>query len=160
VPGISKEDRELADAARKKAGSVTALARHFEVRVQTASGWGRRLPIPRARRAAFAAYVNGAPPPLPEPEPTPDPLARLKAHPDLFGHLQRQTEYLAQIPALREEIEGLRAQIAELEVQLADEDEAALIARVIAHVRDRDGAKEAVRLERAIAAARGRGKTG
>lgn len=54
---ISREDRELAAAAKKKAGSAAALGRAFGVSKQTASGWGRTEPLGRHLRERLRAYV-------------------------------------------------------------------------------------------------------
>lgn len=123
MPGISKEDRELADAARAKAKSVGALARRFEVSLQTASGWGRRYPIPRARRKELRQYVAGESDRAVADSAVPatDDGARhpLKDEPDLLQHLERQAELLALIPQLRREVALLRGQVALLEEQAA-----------------------------------------
>lgn len=56
---ITKGDRQLAAAAKAKAGSAAALARVFGVSKQAASGWGRALPIPRHLRPRLEDYVKG-----------------------------------------------------------------------------------------------------
>lgn len=70
MPAITKEDRDLAGAARKRAGSVTALAQRFGVKIQTASGWGRRHPIPRHLRAEIRGYVGDVEQPSQDEVPT------------------------------------------------------------------------------------------
>jgi hypothetical protein len=56
---ISKGDRELAAAAKRKAGGAAALARAFNVSKQAVSGWGRIQPIPRHARPRLEDYVKG-----------------------------------------------------------------------------------------------------
>jgi hypothetical protein len=55
---ISKEDAELAEAAKKKAGGPAALAKMFGVTLPAASEWGRIRPIPRHARPRLEDYVK------------------------------------------------------------------------------------------------------
>jgi hypothetical protein len=57
---VSKEDAELAEAAKAKAGSIKNLARRFEnLSLAAVSEWGRTRNIPRHVRPALKAYVYG-----------------------------------------------------------------------------------------------------
>lgn len=71
IAQISKRDRDLAAAAKTKAGSAAALGRMFGVSKQAAGGWGRAEPIPRHVRPRLEDYVkgrrDGEPPALHEP---------------------------------------------------------------------------------------------
>jgi hypothetical protein len=55
-------DAELADAARRAAGSARALAALFSVSESTVSHWGRSRQIPRHLRPRLEAYVTGGDP--------------------------------------------------------------------------------------------------
>jgi hypothetical protein len=55
---ISKEDIELAKAAKEKAGGPTALAKMFGVTSPAASEWGRIRPIPRHVKRHLEEFVG------------------------------------------------------------------------------------------------------
>jgi len=55
---ISKEDAELAKAAKEKAGGPKALAKMFGVTSPAASEWGRIRPIPRHVKRSLEEYVG------------------------------------------------------------------------------------------------------
>jgi hypothetical protein len=55
---ISKEDAELAKAAKEKAGGPTALAKMFGVTSPAASEWGRIRPIPRHLKRPLEEFVG------------------------------------------------------------------------------------------------------
>ena len=55
---ISKEDIELAKAAKEKAGGPTALAKMFGVTSPAASEWGRIRPIPRHVRRSLEEFFG------------------------------------------------------------------------------------------------------
>jgi hypothetical protein len=55
---ISKEDAELAKAAKEKAGGPTALAKMFGVTSPAASEWGRIRPIPRHVKRSLEEFVG------------------------------------------------------------------------------------------------------
>jgi len=55
---ITKEDQQLAEAAKKKAGGAAALARLFGVTAPAASEWGRIRPIPRHLRPRIEDYLG------------------------------------------------------------------------------------------------------
>jgi len=51
-------DKELAAAAKTKAGGTTALAKLFGVKKSAASQWGRTVPIPRHVKPRLEEYVR------------------------------------------------------------------------------------------------------
>ena len=55
---ITKEDEQLTEAAKKKAGGAAALARLFGVTAPAASEWGRIRPIPRHLRPRIEDYLG------------------------------------------------------------------------------------------------------
>jgi hypothetical protein len=55
---ISKEDAELAKAAKEKAGGPAALAKMFGVTSPAASEWGRIRPIPRHLKRSLEEFVG------------------------------------------------------------------------------------------------------
>ena len=55
---ITKEDIELAKAAKEKAGGPTALAKMFGVTSPAASEWGRIRPIPRHVKRPLEEFVG------------------------------------------------------------------------------------------------------
>jgi hypothetical protein len=55
---ISKEDAELARAAKEKAGGPAALAKMFGVTSPAASEWGRIRPIPRHLKRSLEEFVG------------------------------------------------------------------------------------------------------
>ena len=57
---VRPEDKELAAAARKKAGGTQRLALRFEVSKQAASGWGNTRNIPRHLKKQLQAFVAGS----------------------------------------------------------------------------------------------------
>ena len=60
---VSKDDAELAEAAKTKAGSIKNLARRFEnLSLAAVSEWGRTRNIPRHVRPVLKAYVAGKAP--------------------------------------------------------------------------------------------------
>jgi hypothetical protein len=59
-PGVSKEDADLAESAKAKAGSVKKLAEMFtDLSIAAVSEWGRTRDIPRHVRPVLRAYVRG-----------------------------------------------------------------------------------------------------
>lgn len=56
---ISQQDKELAEAAKKKAWGVRKLAQMLEVSTVTASVWGRKKPIPRHLLFKLEEFVSG-----------------------------------------------------------------------------------------------------
>jgi hypothetical protein len=58
IPKITKEDKQLAEAAKEKAGGAAALARLFGVTAPAASEWGRIRPIPRHLRPRIEDYLG------------------------------------------------------------------------------------------------------
>lgn len=63
TPEVSQEDKDLAAAAKRKARGAAALGRLFGARKQSASAWGRTLPIPKHLRPRLEEYVFGPPKP-------------------------------------------------------------------------------------------------
>jgi hypothetical protein len=55
---LPREHSQLAEAAKRKAGSTAQLARMFAVTPQAASEWGRNRPIPRHVFPRLAEYVG------------------------------------------------------------------------------------------------------
>src|SRR5215470_8055867 len=55
---ITKEDKELAEAAKKRAGGPGALAKMFGVTPPAASEWGRTRPIPRHLRPRLETFIG------------------------------------------------------------------------------------------------------
>ena len=62
----SKEDADLAEAAKRKAGGPAALARMFGVTLPAASEWGRIRPIPRHLRPRIEDFVGPSRPGTPD----------------------------------------------------------------------------------------------
>jgi hypothetical protein len=58
--GVSKEDADLAVAAKKVAGGPAALAAIFGVTAPAASEWGRTRPIPRHLKPRLRDYVQSS----------------------------------------------------------------------------------------------------
>jgi hypothetical protein len=55
---VTKEDVQLAELAKKKAGGPALLAKVFGVTLPAASEWGRTRPIPRHVRPRLENYVK------------------------------------------------------------------------------------------------------
>lgn len=81
---IHKEDKELADSARAKAGGATKLGRVFGVSKQAASQWGNTRPIPRHLRLRLREYTEAV-------------VASSEGAPDLRHEMLQQQAVLEEI---------------------------------------------------------------
>ena len=61
IINVSNEDKQLAESAKAKAGSITALAVIFHAKASSASEWGRIRPIPKHLRPRLEEFVHGRP---------------------------------------------------------------------------------------------------
>lgn len=106
-------DDALRRAGTSKKGNATAYSNWKNGRGVPWSVVGpilKQRALPERQQSARSA---------PAPDGEDGALARLKTRPELLDHLRRQTEFLALIPALAEQIDALRAEVATLREQLA-----------------------------------------
>ncbi len=116
---IPKEDANLAEAAKGKAGGVAPLARMFRVTPQAASEWGRTRPIPRHVRPRLEEYLGLRGGDRAEPVESLDEL--LRGHRELGEHIREllQPDRVADVEKLppryreryRERVKEIRSRI-------------------------------------------------